>query len=134
VVVTPTTVTVSEPATADTYTVVLLTQPAAGEIVTITTSGYNAAWIGVTATVTFDDTNWNVPHVVTVTPVDNFLDDDTRTTTITNGVSSNQATHYNDGTVTASNVLVTVQDDEVAGVIVTPTTVTVTENGPVQSY
>ncbi|MFN8373153.1 MAG: Calx-beta domain-containing protein [Anaerolineae bacterium] len=136
VIVTPTTITVDEPNISQTYTVVLTSQPEPGEIVTVTGSSFNGAWITVSPTApTFDDTNWNVPQTVTVTAIDNFLDDDTRTTTIAEGVtSSSVTTPYGSGTVTASSVVVTVNDDDVAGVIVTPTTVTVTENGPVQTY
>ncbi|MFN8373152.1 MAG: Calx-beta domain-containing protein [Anaerolineae bacterium] len=136
VVVNPTTLTVSEPATAQTYTVVLTSQPFPGETVTVSTSGYSAVWITVSAaTLTFDDTNWNVPQTVTVTAVDNFLDDDTRTTTIADGVAgSDPLTRYGDGTVTAASVVVTVLDDDNAGVVVNPTTLTVTENGPAQTY
>jgi hypothetical protein len=136
VIVTPTTITVSEPAGSQTYTVVLTSQPFPGETVTIGTGGFDATWITVTgAPLVFNETNWNVAQTVTVTAVDNFLDDDTRTTTIADSVTgSDPLTRYGDGTVTAASVVVTILDDEVAGVIVNPTTVTVTEGAPAQTY
>ncbi len=134
VVVAPTTVTVTENGPAQVYTVILTSQPFPGEIVTITTGGFDATWVAVTAIVTFDATNWNIAQNVTVSAVDNFLDDDTRTTIIANGVSSNQATRYGDGTVTAASVDVTILDDDTAGVTVNPIAVTVTENGAAQNY
>src|SRR5262249_518271 len=104
-------------------------------VVTITNGGFSADVTVVPTTLTFNAANWNVPQTVTVTAVDNFLDDGNRSTTINNGVAGNNSgTRYGDGTVTADNVLVNVIDNDVAGIAVTPTTVTVAEGGVTQTY
>ncbi len=60
----------------DTFTVVLDSQPAAGQTVMIGFDSNNTAEITVSTTsLTFDDTDWNVPQMVTLTGQDENIDD-----------------------------------------------------------
>ncbi len=119
VTVTPTTRTVIEGSTGS-YTVTLNAQPTANVMVTVTSG--NAA---VTATSTpplplmFTSVNWNTPQTVTVTAVED-ANTVSETVNVTHAARS-QDTRYNTG-LTIDPVVVTVVDNDAAGVTVTPTT------------
>ena len=116
----PTSLTVEE-GESGSYTVVLDTQPSG--TVTITASSSDTTVATVTPpSLTFTTSNWNTAQTVTVTGVE---DDDAtnETVAISHGVSG-----Y--GSVSsASNVTVTVNDDETAGVSLSATDLTVNEGG-----
>ncbi|APZ96389.1 right-handed parallel beta-helix repeat-containing protein [Fuerstiella marisgermanici] len=79
---------VSESGTSDTFDVVLTTQPTGTVVVDVSSADSGEVSVG-TSTLTFTDTNWNVPQTVTVTGVDDVLEDGAQTTTLT--LSVNQA-------------------------------------------
>ena len=118
VTVTPTRLTVNE-GDQNTYKVVLDTRPAANVTVTPTSGDENVATAS-PATLTFTPDNWNRPQKITATGID---DDDAYTESI---FFSHAVSGYGDVT-TASGVLITVDDDESAGVTVEPTALTITE-------
>ena len=118
VTVTPTAVTVGEGATG-TYTVQLNTRPSGSVTVTPASSAVGVATVS--GALTFTTGTWGTAQTVTVSGVDNDVDGEDGTATVTHGV-----TGY--GSVSnAGNVTVTVTDDDTAGVTVTPTAVTVAE-------
>ena len=120
----PTTLTMRE-GQNNTYTVKLDSQPS-GSVTVTASSGDSGAFSISPATLTFTTANWNTAQTVTVTGVE---DDDANNETV---AISHSVRGY--GSVsTASNVTVTVNDDETAGVEVDPTTLTMRE-GESKSY
>ena len=118
VTVTPTSLNVTE-GRAATYTLALATQPAGA--VTITPSRTSGSTdVTVSSALTFTVTNWATPRPVTVSAAVGTTGG--RVATIGNAVGG-----Y--GAVTASDVSVTVIEDTVAGVGVSPTHLTVNEGG-----
>ena len=115
--VTPTSVSPSEGMTL-TYTVTLVTLPAGP--VTISPSGGDSGAVGVEpASLTFTAANWNTAQTVSVTGVQD-ADANNETVTVSHSVSG-----Y--GSVTAHSVTVTVTDNDTAGVVVDPTSVSPSE-------
>ena len=118
VTVTPLTLSVNED-DKDDYTVVLTSQPTANVTVTPSTTSTEVTLSGA---LTFTPGNWETPQTVTVTAPD---DDDTvnEMLTITHTVSGGDY-----GAVTVSNVAVSLGDNDVAGVAITPSNLTIREN------
>ena len=103
------------------YTVELNTLPT-GSVTIVPSSGDSGAASISPATLTFTTANWNTAQTVTVSGVE---DDDATNETV---AISHSVRGY--GSVsTASNVTVTVNDDETAGVSLSSTDLTVTEDG-----
>ncbi len=104
--------TVAENAGTETYTVVLDTQPTADVTVALTTSGDTGAVTLSTPTLTFTTGNWNVAQTVTVTGVNDDIDNanDRRTATITH--TANGGGYVN----VAAALAVTVTDDDTHGI------------------
>ena len=114
--------TVTEGGTSGSYTVRLTTMPTAEVTVEIsspsspdvTTSGFP---------LTFTPANWNSAQTVTVTAVDDKIDEDAETVTLEHMASGGDY-----GSVTGS-VTVTVNDNDTRGITITPTSLTVNEGG-----
>ena len=110
-----------------TYTFVLDSKPAAGTVTIAVKSGDTKAATVSPASLTFNTTNWSTAQTVTVTGVDDDIDntDDKREVSVTHGVST--AGNGNDyaALVSADPVTVTVTDDDEAP---TGITLTVDEN------
>ncbi|MFL5327544.1 MAG: DUF4347 domain-containing protein [Gemmataceae bacterium] len=101
-----------------TFTVVLTSQPTAN--VTVPVSVSNAAEGSVsTASLTFTAANWNVPQTVTVTGVDEFIDDGDQAYTVILGGAASTDGKYNG--LKPADVSVTNTDDDTVGIIVSPT-------------
>ena len=109
---------------SDTYQVVLTSQPAHDVTVTITHSGDGGISID-DQELTFTDSDWNQAQTVAVTAAQ---DDDARddTATFSHTVTSTDG-DYNG--ITASEVAVTVTDDEMAGVSILPEELAIAEGG-----
>ena len=105
-----------------TYTVKLNTQPTGDVTITPSSSAESAATVSGALTFTFS--NWSTAQTVTVTGVDDAVDqgDTDRTATISHTVSGGDY-----GDVSAGSVSVTVTDDDTAGITVSVTQLTVTE-------
>ena len=118
--VSPTSVSVSEaPGTGrtHTYTVVLATRIPINQDVTInpTSSDSGAATVS-PASLTFDEDSWNAPQTVTVTAVDDEVDQTgNRSVTISHSATSTNP-HYNN--ISIANVTATVVDNDGAGVTI----------------
>ena len=116
----PTRVTVTEGGGSTTYTAVLDSQPSGDVTVTIGGAGSEVS-LDETSLV-FTSGNWNTPQTVTVTAVDDTIDEDTETVTLTHTAASTDDDY--DGL--AESLRVDVVDDDTAGVVA-PAAVTVTE-------
>ncbi len=123
--------TVSEDGTVtDSYEVVLDTAPSANVTIVFASDDTDVATVD-TNTLTFTPGNWNEPQSVTVTGVDDDIDQSADRTVNISHVATSDDTAYN-GILVAS-VSVTVSDDDMAGVTVTETEggTTVSEDGTV---
>ena len=110
----------------DTYTVVLATQPTHEVTITPTSATPAAATVS-PGTLTFTTTNWNNAQTVTVTGVDDNVDQTgNRSVTISHSAASTDA-NYNGNTISIANVTATVVDNDTAAVNISPATVSVTE-------
>ena len=121
ITVTPTSLEIAE-GSSKTYTVVLNTQPAAD--VTVTVGGASGDVSASPTELVFTAGNWNAPRPVTV----HVRDDDTEvpdqevTVRLTHTVSG-----Y--GGVTSDEFVVTIKDNDAAGVVINPTSLSITEGG-----
>jgi hypothetical protein len=119
----------SETGSTATFTAVLNSQPTAN--VTFTFGSSDTSEGTVTSTITFTPANWNVPQTVTITGVDDFLDDGDIPYTITTTVTSTDP-NYNNRTV--PNVGVTNTDNETAGITFSPISGNTTEAGGTATF
>ena len=128
VVVGSVSVSVAEGGGTAAYTVVLASRPSAPVTVTATSDSIAAATVS-PGSVTFTTTDWGTAKTFTVTGVDDDTDADAdRSTRIAHAVTSGDAAY---SAVSVAPVAVTVVDDDVAAVIVEPTSVRVAEGGTV---
>src|SRR5205823_6082336 len=118
ITVTPTSgLTTTEAGGTATFTVVLDTKPTAN--VTIALSSGNTAEGSVSpAGLTFTAANWNTPQTITVTGVDDFIDDGDIAYTIVTAAATSGDSNYNG--MNASDVSVTNIDNDTAGFTFTP--------------
>ncbi|HPR26300.1 Calx-beta domain-containing protein, partial [Lentimicrobium sp.] len=124
----------SEGGDTGTFTVVLNTEPTHDVVITLSSDDLTEGDVTnpVTKTLTFTPLNWNTPQTVTVTGADELIVDGTETYHIVTSAASSTDPKYNDmmvDDVTMNNV-----DNDVAGFIVTPTSLTVSENGTSQTF
>ena len=113
--------------TAD-YTVALGSQPTGA--VTVTPSSGDASVAAVSGALTFTATDWSTPQTVTVTGVDDDIDNDTdRESRISHTVSGGGY-----GGMAAADVAVTVVDDDARAVVVSVERVSVDEDGGTADY
>ena len=111
-----------------TYTVVLDSQPTGPVTVSLTLSPATGTITVDNTTLTFKPSAWNTAQTVTITAVDDAIDNpgDQRSATIRHAVSG---ADY--GSVSADSVAITVEDDDSApgGITLSASPDTVTENG-----
>ena len=124
VTISRTTLTINEGG-SDTYTVALNTQPSAD--VTVTISGHTGTDVSLSDTeLDFTPGNWNVPQTVTVTAGED--DDATADTDVTLTHAVTGASEYAAiDAATVPRVLVTINEDDSAGVTISRTTLTIAE-------
>ncbi|NJP05656.1 MAG: tandem-95 repeat protein [Chloroflexaceae bacterium] len=121
--VSSTSLTVSEPATTDSFVVSLTSEPTADVTIALSSDDTSVCTVA-DSSITLESSNWADGVEVTVTAVDDNLADGTQTCVIATTVSSSD-TDY-DG-LDAADVTVTVEDDDVAAVIVDPTELSISE-------
>ena len=110
---------------AGSFTVALAVPPKSGEVkVSFSSDDPGAATVPSTA-LTFDATNWNVAQSVTVTPAD---DADGADESVTVSLSASDSTAPEYASVTGS-LSVTVDDDEIPALTVSPTSLKLVEGG-----
>ncbi len=116
----------SESGQQATFTIVLTSQPSAN--VTLGLSSSNTAEGTVSpSSVTFTTANWNIPQTVTVTGVDDAVADGSQSYTIITAAASSTDASYNG--INPTDVSVTNNDNDVAGITVSPTSLTTNESG-----
>ncbi|MDO9139132.1 MAG: Calx-beta domain-containing protein, partial [Methylobacter sp.] len=126
-----TTLNTSENGTSDSFTVKLNAQPTTD--VTVTLTGLDATEGSLSATtLTFTPENWNTPQTVTVTGVDDDLIDGDITYTLTATTSGDSA--YNGGNAKTATVAVTNSDNDSAGLTLSKTTLSTSEDGSSDSF
>ncbi len=126
--------TVNESGTTDTFTVVLDRQPLTDVVFTVVSSDTTEATVDL-STLTFTPANWNVAQTVTVTGVDDFLDDGDISSTITISIDDPASDNAFDP-LADQTVSVLTLDDDGAGFTVTQSSgnTTVAESGTTDSF
>ena len=119
--------TITEGGATDTYTVVLNSQPTADVTLNISNGSQTSTS---PTTLTFTDTNWNVARTVTVTAIDDLLNEGSHTGTITHTVSSADS-RYNGMTIAAVTATITDNDNPPTDISLTNTAID--ENEPANS-
>jgi hypothetical protein len=110
--------TVTEAGGTDDFTVVLNAQPTNDVVLTISSGDVGEATVSPT-TLTFTNATWSSPQAVTVTGVDDLIDDGLQFTSLTVSVDvANSDAAY--GSVPDQIVTATTTDDDVAGFTNTP--------------
>ncbi|CAH2571379.1 Iron-regulated protein FrpC [Planktothrix rubescens] len=133
ITVTPTTgLTTTEAGGNATFTVVLNSQPTANVTIPLTSSNTAEGTIDKTS-LTFTAANWNVAQTVTVTGVDDLIDDGDIAYNIVTAAATSTDTNYSG--VDATDVAVSNTDNDTKGITVTPTTgLTTTEAGGTANF
>lgn len=132
ITVSPLTLSVSESGTQANFSVVLDSMPTGSVTIAITSLDTGEALVSDTEIV-LDETNWNVLQTVTVTGVDEDIDDDNQDVTIQTSPAVSSDTNYDN--LNAADVSVTVQDDDTAGITITPTSdLETTESGGIDTF
>lgn len=127
IVVDPTTgLETTESGGTSTFTVVLQSQPTADVALSLTSSNEDEGVVSV-SNIVFTSTDWNVPHAITVTGVDDALVDGNQPYTVHVGPAVSADPFYS--ARTASDVVLTNRDDDAPGYIVTPLTGLLTTEG-----
>ena len=116
--VNPTSITVNENVGTTSFSVVLVTPPTAPVTIPVSSSNPAVADVDTTA-LTFDNTNFDVPQVVTLTVTNNFIDDGNKNLNINLGPSSSTDPDYSGLTKV---IPVTILDNDTAGFTITPLT------------
>jgi hypothetical protein len=123
VLVVPTALTVSEPSGSGVFTLTLISQPAAR--LSIDLSASNSQCTVSPASVDLDPANWSTGVTATVTAVDDLIQDGAQTCLVQTGPAFSADPNY--AGLDPDDVIVTVLDDDVPGVIVVPTSLTISE-------
>lgn len=130
---------ISGPATeggsAATYTIVLTSQPTSTVSVALTEDPSSISLSA--STLSFTSLNWSTPQTVTITAVDDDIDEPTAATSVTHLASVPSGFSYGyDVSLSISSASVSVVDDDVASVTVTESSgsTSVTEGGTTDSY
>ena len=120
---------ITEGGAVDAYTVVLDTQPIDDVIVTVTpdTQTDLGNGSGVATTLTFTAADWNTPQTIVVVAVDDLIAEGSHSSTITHAAASSGDAKYN--AVNIVDTIVTIADNDTAGVILNPLDTTTGEDG-----
>ncbi len=133
IMVTPTSgLVTSEAGGSEDFTIALNSQPVANVTIPLTSSNSGEGSLSVSS-VTFTAANWNTPQTVTVTGVDDFIDDGDMAFNVVTGAATSSDASYSG--MNAADVSLTNTDNDTAGVTVTPTTgLVTTEAGGADSF
>jgi hypothetical protein len=119
----------SEAGQSATFSVRLGSQPAQSVTVTVASTDTGEGTVGST-TLTFTPANWATPQTVTVTGVDDAVDDDVQGYQVTLATSSTDASYQG----LAGQVSVQNDDDDSAGLVLGPVSQHTNENGGSASF
>lgn len=132
VVDTSSTTDIPEPATSTSFTIALTAIPSGTVMLDFASTDATECSVS-PAAITFDATNALSPQTITISAVDDLIADGTQPCAITITRSGGTATEFASA-ANPANVAVNVTDDDVSGVSITPTLVSVTEGGATASY
>ena len=107
--------TTTEAGQAATFTVVLATEPTAAVTIAVSSNDTSEGTVSA-ASLTFDASNWDTPHTVTVTGVDDFVDDGDIAYSAVLGVASSNDSKYRG--MDPADVPLVNTDDDTAGFVV----------------
>lgn len=107
---------VTEAGGTDTFDVVLHTQPSVNVVLDVTSADTGEATVS-PASLTFTPANWNVAQSITVTGVDDLIDDGDQTTAITVSVNDPQSDDQYDPLADQTVSATTTDDDQVELVV-----------------
>ena len=126
---------VAEGGATDAYTVVLKSEPSDDVIITVTPDGESdlGAGAGGAIQLTFTAADWDSAQTVTVTAVDDGIDEGTHSSTITHSAAS---ADDNYGGIDIGNITVSITDNDTAGVTITESggSTDVVEGGATDGY
>ncbi|MDP6976557.1 MAG: hypothetical protein QF575_08335, partial [Acidimicrobiales bacterium] len=128
-----TTASVTEAGSTDTFTVVLDSEPTGTVVLTVASDDTGEATVS-PATLTFTTGNWDTAQTVTVTGVDDDLDDGNQASTATVAVNTSSTADSGYDALADRDVDVTTSDDDTAGFTLSGTTITVTEAGSNETF
>jgi large repetitive protein len=114
-----------------TFSVVLVEQPAANVTIGLSSNDTTEGTVSV-ASVTFTSANWNTPQIVTVTGVDDAVDDGNVAYTIVTANATSADPGYNN--LTVANVTASNQDNDTVGVTVSGVNRNTTEAGGTATF
>ncbi len=115
-----------------TFTIKLTSQPSANVTINLSTSDNTEGTVS-PASLVFTNSNWNVNQTVTITGVDDFVQDGNISYSIITAPAASSDANYNN--LNPSDVSVTNTDNDVAGITVNPTSGLVTsEDGTTASF
>lgn len=123
ITVSPGSIVAAEGGAAGTFTVVLTSEPTADVVVPLGILDSAQGMVS-PASLAFTVGDWNVPQTVSVTAVDDLVADGTAVNTVLVGAAASMDVGYNG--FDASDVMVTHPDNDVASVVVSPTSGLVT--------
>ncbi|MES2441059.1 MAG: Ig-like domain-containing protein [Verrucomicrobiota bacterium] len=125
---------VAEPATTDSFSVVLTAQPLSDVVLAVSGSDATEATVSASS-LTFTSLNWNVAQTVTVTAADDLLVDGTLTSTVTVAVNDASSDNAFDP-VADQTVSVTTADNDLASILIAQTggSTEVAEPGTTDSF
>ncbi|MFH1537249.1 MAG: two-component regulator propeller domain-containing protein [Patescibacteria group bacterium] len=121
----------SESVSTATFTVVLDTEPTNNVTIPVSSSDTGEGTV-FPSSLTFTSANWNTPQTITVTGVDDDVDDGDQSFNAVLGITTSSDSNYNN--LDPSDVSVTNTDDDDSIINASETTQTVTEGGSTDSY
>ena len=125
---------VSETGTTDTFTVVLNTLPTSSVVIDISSADGTETSISL-STLTFTTGDWNTAQTVTVTGVDDDLDDGNQASNVLVDVNNGSTSDGNYSGLATINVGVTTTDDDTSNFTITETAGTsVAESGTTDTF
>ena len=131
-VITPINLITTESGTTGTFTLVLTSQPTTTVVTTLTSSDLTEGTLTPNS-IAFSVSSWSTPATVTVTGIDDLIDDgDVQYTVITTAFSSLDPSYTG---LNPDDVIFTNTDDDTASIIVSPTSgLLVDETGATQTF
>ena len=130
-IVSPTTVSYSESGSPVTVNFRLSSKPTANVSFTITSENTDKGTVS-PASFTFTPANWNTDQVLTITPVNNSVDDGDVTFTVTTSAATSADSKYN--SLNPPDIQVTCTDDDVAGITVSAISGNTREDGTTATF
>uniref|UniRef100_A0A7C3VUP5 DUF11 domain-containing protein n=1 Tax=Planktothricoides sp. SpSt-374 TaxID=2282167 RepID=A0A7C3VUP5_9CYAN len=131
ITITPISLITTEAGDSADFTVVLNSQPTADVTINLTSDNSAEGTVNVPS-LTFTPNNWNQPQTVTVTGVDDNVDDGDINYNIVTAAAISADPNYNG--FDAPDVAVTNTDNDTAGITVSASTINVTEGGANGTY